>query len=532
MPSDTIRGHRRLSVAMIVRDAADSIVQSLECVREVADEIIVVDTGSTDRTRELAMPRATRLLTFAWCDDFSAARNFCLDHVTGEWVFWLDAGEQLTVDAARTLRALVDSQYNDRTAYLVMVQVPRGPSQVCGEQAARLRLLPNHSQIRFAGRVRESTCAELESLDISVKLAPFSIQRNASEHDPLTKQTRALRNTHLAALEIAEKGPLPSPLLAIADSCINLGQLQQGLDFFAQSLTLTRRDSTAALESFYGILAGLDQVPAALDKQIALCNEALQVFPFDAQLLCAMGSYLQQQNRMDLACRSFEAAVRFGHVNPETWHLIDLAEVATSCYARCQELLGHLDGAIATLREGETRLASGPRLRRQLLDLYIRHDRRKDALDEVNRLPVETTHREALRNAVRGACLAANEDWVPALAYLQTAFGSGCREVLCLRWLTIASLTTGDLDGAQRALDAWRPLGGDQREPQQFTLKLHHLRLTAELQPAKKSSRRLDAPVCAPPSNGPHVVRHARGKMPTRQTSSPLRRQIFVALIL
>ena len=192
-------------------------------------------------------------------------------------------------------------------------------------------------------------------------------------------------------------------------------------------------------------------MPAALDKQIALCNEALQVFPFDAQLLCAMGSYLQQQNRLDLACRSFEAAVRFGQVNPETWHLIDLAEVATSCYARCQELLGHLDGAIATLREGETQLAGGPRLRRQLLDLYIRHDRRKDALDEVNRLPVETTHREALRNAVRGACLAANEDWVPALAYLQTAFGSGCRDVLCLRWLTTASLTTGDLDGAERA---------------------------------------------------------------------------------
>jgi tetratricopeptide (TPR) repeat protein len=523
MPAATTQGHRRLSVAMIVRDAADSIAQSLECVREVADEIVVVDTGSTDRTRELALPRATRLLNFAWCDDYSAARNFCLDHVTGDWVFWLDAGEQLTVDAAQTLRALVDSQNDARTAFLVMVQVPPGPSQVCGEQAARLRLMPNDPQIRFSGRVRESTNVALESLDTSVQLAPFSIQRTTSEHDPFAKQTRALLNAHLAALEIAEKGPLPSSLLAIADACVKLGQLQPGLEFFAEALKLAPRDSTVALEAFYGILAALDQVPAAIEKQIALCNEALQVFPFDAQLLCAMGSYLQQQNRLDLACRSFEAAVRFGQVNPETWHLIDLTEVATSCHAKCQELLGHLDAAIATLRAGEARLAGGPRLRRHLLDLYIRHDRRKEALDEVNRLPAETTHREALRTAVRGACLAAKADWVPALAYLQTAFGSGCRDLLCLRWLTIASLTTDDLDGAQRALDSWRALGGDQREPEQFLLKLHHLRLTTNLLPTQENNLRLDAQTGAAPNNGPHFGQQSPRQNADAATSSLLR---------
>ena len=66
------------------------------------------------------------------------------------------------------------------------------------------------------------------------------------------------------------------------------------------------------LEAFYGILAALDQLPGARDKQLALCQEALAAFPFDAQLLCAMGNYLQQQGRIDLACRSFEAAARFG----------------------------------------------------------------------------------------------------------------------------------------------------------------------------------------------------------------------------
>ncbi len=194
MPASPIHSHRRLCVAMIVRNAADSIVQSLESVRDVADEIVVVDTGSTDRTRDLAVSRSTRVLDFVWCDDFSAARNFCLDQITGDWVFWLDTGERLADEAARTLRAFVDSQADARTAYLVMVQVPPGPSQACGQQAARLRLLPNHPEIRFAGRVREDINAAIASLDTSVKLAPVSIQRTVSEHDPVTIQSRASRN--------------------------------------------------------------------------------------------------------------------------------------------------------------------------------------------------------------------------------------------------------------------------------------------------------------------------------------------------
>jgi glycosyltransferase involved in cell wall biosynthesis len=88
-------GDRRLSVAMIARDAEHSIAASLDSVREMADEIIVADTGSIDRTRHVALARATHVVTIPWIDDFSAARNACLDRVKGDWVLWLDAGETI-----------------------------------------------------------------------------------------------------------------------------------------------------------------------------------------------------------------------------------------------------------------------------------------------------------------------------------------------------------------------------------------------------------------------------------------------------
>ena len=109
---------RRLTVAMIVRDAEDQLAASLESVRRWADEILVADTGSVDRTRQLAMTRASRVIDIPWTDDFAAARNACLDQVTGDWILWLDAGERIAPDTAQAIRRFVDEAANPNRVYL------------------------------------------------------------------------------------------------------------------------------------------------------------------------------------------------------------------------------------------------------------------------------------------------------------------------------------------------------------------------------------------------------------------------------
>jgi len=471
--------HRRLSVAMIARNAAELVAASLDSVRNIADEIVVVDTGSTDRTRDVALQRASRILDFEWCEDFAAARNFCLEQTTGDWVLWLDAGETLSPDAANRLRTLVDTQADNGRAYLVMVQTLPVGDQMAAEQVARLRLHPRRNGIEFTGRIREEIQTAIEALGMSIELSTVELQRSEREHDPLVKQEKAERNVHLAALEIQEHGALASPLLAMADACVALGYVLQGIEFYSRALELAPRGSTAMLESFYGVLAALDHLPEAREKQIALCSQALEIYPFDAQLLCAMGSYLQQQGRLDLACRSFEAAAQFGQIDPQTWHLTEIGEVATVCYATCQDLLGEMAAARRTLEAAVTSKPSSQRLRRQLLELYIRHDCRKDALEVVGQLPADTPHREALRSAIRGACLAAKQNWIPALAYLQTAFGSGSRDPICLRGLVTAYLATGDLAAAERTIHEWEAVQPGSAEVARLIAELQRQRQTA-----------------------------------------------------
>ena len=87
----------RLSVAMIVKDEAKALPQCLASIQGLWDELVVVDTGSSDDTVAIALSFGARVETFAWVDDFAAARNFGLELCTGDWILVLDADE--AVDA-------------------------------------------------------------------------------------------------------------------------------------------------------------------------------------------------------------------------------------------------------------------------------------------------------------------------------------------------------------------------------------------------------------------------------------------------
>lgn len=87
-----------ISLCMIVRNEENSLPRCLTSVGAIADEIIIVDTGSTDRTKEIARSYGAVIYDFTWIDDFSAARNFAFSKATKEYIFWLDADDYLKND--------------------------------------------------------------------------------------------------------------------------------------------------------------------------------------------------------------------------------------------------------------------------------------------------------------------------------------------------------------------------------------------------------------------------------------------------
>jgi len=97
-------GQAKVSLTMIVRNEESNLRPCLESARGLFDETVVVDTGSTDRTGEIALEFGAKVFDFVWVDNFAAARNEALAHATGDYAFWLDADDLLDPPQREKLR--------------------------------------------------------------------------------------------------------------------------------------------------------------------------------------------------------------------------------------------------------------------------------------------------------------------------------------------------------------------------------------------------------------------------------------------
>ncbi|MDQ6420808.1 glycosyltransferase [Paenibacillus sp. LHD-117] len=102
-----------ISLCMIVRDEEESLGRCLSSVREVVDEIVIVDTGSKDRTKEIAASFGAVVYDFEWIDHFAAARNYAFDRSTKAFILWLDADDVIEPDDRARLKALKEENGDD-----------------------------------------------------------------------------------------------------------------------------------------------------------------------------------------------------------------------------------------------------------------------------------------------------------------------------------------------------------------------------------------------------------------------------------
>jgi tetratricopeptide (TPR) repeat protein len=183
------RGQPLLAAAMIVRDEAERLGACLESIAPVVDEIVIVDTGSSDDSVAIAESYGARVHHQAWADDFSAARNAALDAVQARWVLYVDADERLRPIERSAVVALLEAA--DEVAFRVTLRPFVGATP-----AREFRLWRNDPRIRFVGIIHEKVVPAIQAVaeadGRAIGLCDLELDHLGYEHDQSRKHARNL----------------------------------------------------------------------------------------------------------------------------------------------------------------------------------------------------------------------------------------------------------------------------------------------------------------------------------------------------
>jgi len=230
----------RVSVCMIVRDEEKQIGECLKSVADLAHEIIVLDTGSKDATREKAAAFGAKVIESNWNDHFGEARNHSLEPARGDWLLILDADETLDRESIQTLKKEIQSQ--GVIAYRLPL-VNQGIHERGNNYVPRL--LRNAPGLFFVGRIHEEIFSSMELLrrrwNLDCRLGQSLINHYGYTEEQVNEKQKKKRNLKLLEKAVIETPDEPNLLMNYGLELARTGANQEALQQYEQAFSCLQR---------------------------------------------------------------------------------------------------------------------------------------------------------------------------------------------------------------------------------------------------------------------------------------------------
>ncbi|MCH7496343.1 MAG: glycosyltransferase [Candidatus Marinimicrobia bacterium] len=229
-------GRTTLSVCLIVRDEARMLPGCLESVAGVADQLVVVDTGSTDDTTSIARSFGAEVHHFAWIDDFSAARNESIRHATETWILWIDADERLLEHSVEPLRSLLVVPARP-TIYQVQIRNLQADRHSYTLSMSH-RLFSRHPKIQFSGRIHEQVHPSLKAAGGEEKSSQVILEHEGYALDKAGLKAKFRRNQPLLEAQVAEEPDSGYAHYTLGQNYALMGDPQAALHEYVRAMDL------------------------------------------------------------------------------------------------------------------------------------------------------------------------------------------------------------------------------------------------------------------------------------------------------
>ncbi|MGB3205657.1 MAG: tetratricopeptide repeat protein [Crinalium sp.] len=302
-----------LSLCMIVKNEEATLPQCLNSVKDVVDEMVVLDTGSSDRTPEIALNLGAKVYHFPWGNDFAAARNESLKYVQGKWVLVLDADEVLVPEIVPQIQQVIKS---DRHILINLVRQEVGASQ--SPYSLVSRLFRNHPDVRFSRPYHAMVDDHVQALlqresqwEVGylpdVAMLHYGYQPGAiASRDKLNKARTTMEGF------LATHPHDPYVCSKLGGLYIDLGEVDRAIELLQRGLTANTLDVSVLYELHYHLgnaythLQDINQ--AVLHYQAAIQQPVLPILKLDAYN--NLGNLLKAAGDLTNARKAYEIALQ------------------------------------------------------------------------------------------------------------------------------------------------------------------------------------------------------------------------------
>ena len=406
----------KISACVIAKNEAENLPRWLASMRVFADEMIVVDTGSTDATVEIARAGGARVCHFDWINDFAAAKNFALDQAQGDWVVFTDADEYFTEESAPRVRPLIE-EYDGRKKFdgfiVHLVNIDMDTGELLGTSAEVQRIFRRAPHIRFVGSIHEHV--ENLSGDTGREMAlAAGLTLYHTGYSPRIIKGKSRRDLELLLARRARGEHKKLDDYHLMDCYYSLEDYPQAAHYARLARDSTDRPVGSENRPHAVLLQSLILMGAADNEIRAAYETARTVLPEKADFPLIYGTYAWDHGFLATACAAYREGIR---LHEEYYRAGDFSGIlAPTAYARLGEAARLRGDAEEALRLHEHALRLSP----HSAPVLIRFIRMLHAVGADDAAVIETLnafYREAADPAFLAAVLAGSPFRLAALYY-------------------------------------------------------------------------------------------------------------------
>jgi tetratricopeptide (TPR) repeat protein len=273
----------QVSLCVIVKNEAHNLRDCIAPVANLVGDIVVIDTGSTDGTVEIARGLGARVFAFPWVDSFAAARNESLRHALGDWVLWLDADDRVDEPNRGRLGVLLDHLPNENVGFVMKCLCLPDPKTGRSTTVDHVRLFRRHPALRWRYRVHEQILPSLRALGGTVRWSDVVVHHTGYQ-DPALRQTKLERDFRLLGLEHAENPGDPFVLFNLGMILHEWGRCDEALPYLNESLRQSH-PTDSIVRKLYALISQCHRLGGRLEEALETCREGQRHYPHDLELL-------------------------------------------------------------------------------------------------------------------------------------------------------------------------------------------------------------------------------------------------------